>query len=178
MVEVRRVGPAQLVDLEQLFTSRATLRGCRCMIFRFGPDGTVPEPDGDARRRAMAELVLADVPVGLIGYADGEPVAWCSVAPRATFRGLDVIGEPSDPVWSITCFWIRPDLRRQGVMADLLDAAIDEARTAGADALEAYPVDPDSPSYRFGGFVPFYERHGFHEVGRLGTRRHVMRLDL
>jgi len=52
------------------------------------------------------------------------------------------------------------------------------AREHGATSLEAYPVDPDSPSYRFGGFVPFFLAAGFREVGRAGTRRHVMRLDL
>lgn len=36
----------------------------------------------------------------------------------------------------------------------------------------------EPPSYRFGGFVPFFTREGFREGGRLGTRRHVMRLDL
>jgi hypothetical protein len=63
-------------------------------------------------------------------------------------------------------------------MRALLQQAIAAARQAGAMALEAYPVDPDSPSYRFGGFVPFFAREGFQEVGRLGLRRHVMRLDL
>ena len=43
----------------------------------------------------------------------------------------------------------------------MLRAAIDYARKRGATALEAYPVDPDSPSYRFMGFVPAFERLGF-----------------
>lgn len=42
------------------------------------------------------------------------------------------------------------------------------------DDSEAYPVDPDSPSYRFMGFVPTYEREGFHYAKDAGTRRHVM----
>nr|PZN92019.1 MAG: acetyltransferase [bacterium] len=44
--------------------------------------------------------------------------------------------------------------------------------------MEFHPVDPDSPSYRFMGFVRFFEAAGFREVGRAGSRRHVMRLDL
>jgi hypothetical protein len=44
--------------------------------------------------------------------------------------------------------------------------------------VEAYPVAPDAPSYRFMGFVPVFEEAGFAEVGRAGTRRHVMRLSL
>jgi hypothetical protein len=44
--------------------------------------------------------------------------------------------------------------------------------------VEAYPVDADSPSYRFMGFVAPFEKAGFREVGRAGTRRHVMRRSL
>jgi hypothetical protein len=44
--------------------------------------------------------------------------------------------------------------------------------------VEAYPVDADSPSYRFMGFVPVFAEAGFAEVGREGKRRHVMRLRL
>jgi hypothetical protein len=44
--------------------------------------------------------------------------------------------------------------------------------------LEAYPVDPDSPSYRHMGFVPAFAAHGFEEIGMAGSRRHVMRLTL
>jgi hypothetical protein len=43
---------------------------------------------------------------------------------------------------------------------------------------EAYPVAPDSPSYRFMGFVPMFEKARFVEIGTAGTRRHVMRLSL
>jgi GNAT superfamily N-acetyltransferase len=99
----------------------------------------------------------------------------CSVAPRATFRGLAVVGKPADPVWSITCFFVRCEFRGSGVSRQLLRAAIVEARDAGATAPEAYPVEPDSPSYRFGGFISFYEREDFRKVGILGSRRHVMR---
>ena len=60
----------------------------------------------------------------------------------------------------------------------LIEAAVDHARGKGATVVEAYPVDPTSPSYRFMGFVGTFESMGFREVGRAGTRRHVMRLSL
>ena len=44
---------------------------------------------------------------------------------------------------------------------------------AGIPVIE-FPVDPDSPSYRFMGFVRFFEAAGFREVGRAGSRRHVI----
>jgi GNAT superfamily N-acetyltransferase len=148
------------------------------MLFRAGPDGAVPKPLGSDRKRAMQKLVRGGVAVGLLGYSGRQPVAWCSVAPRETFRGLAVAGAESDPVCSLSRFYVQREFRGSGVTRALLQAAIAEARRAGALALEAYPVDPDSPSYRFGGFISFFERAGLREVGRLGTRRHVMRLDL
>jgi hypothetical protein len=49
----------------------------------------------------------------------------------------------------------------------------------GAKIVEAYPVDVDSPSYRFMGFVPAFEKAGFEPTGqREGKRRHLMRLEL
>lgn len=40
------------------------------------------------------------------------------------------------------------------------------------------PRGPRFPSYRFMGFVSSFRKAGFEEVGRAGTRRHVMRLRL
>ncbi|WP_197279461.1 GNAT family N-acetyltransferase [Devosia sp. A16] len=117
--------------------------------------------------------------MGLIGYAAGEPVAWVSVAPRDTFRNL---GGPADmperQVFSLTCMYVRRQLRGQGLGRQLIAAAIAHATTRGADIIEAYPVAPSSPSYRFMEFVPAFEGFGFVEVGKADTRRHVMRLTL
>lgn len=46
----------------------------------------------------------------------------------------------------------------------------------GARIVEAYPVDRDSPSYRFMGFVDTFIAAGFEHRGRAGSRRHVMAL--
>lgn len=148
------------------------------MIFRADIDGKVPPASAPERKGAMRRLVLAGVPVGLLAYADGAPIGWCSVAPRATFRGLDVVGEDDDAIWSLTCFCVDSQHRRQRVAHQLLAGAIGEARANGAKILEAYAVEPDSPSYRFGGFISFFTKAGFREVGLLGARRHVMRKTL
>jgi GNAT superfamily N-acetyltransferase len=135
--------------------------------------------DRISRKAAMQRRVSCGTPVGILGYRDGEPVAWCSIAPRETYRDLG--GAPAkagEVVWSLVCFFLRRDLRHGGVAPALLAAAVDHARSRGATVVEAYPVDPDSPSYRFGGFVSMFEAAGFTEAGRAGSRRHVMRLSL
>ncbi len=127
----------------------------------------------------MEQRVRAGTPVGILGYLDGEPVAWCSIAPRETHRpslgGVDEPGDAPGTVWSLTCFFITRQLRGQGVTRQLIEAAISHARARGAHSIEAYPVDPDSPSYRFMGFVETFDAMGFQKVGREGSRRYVMR---
>ena len=123
----------------------------------------------------MAARVSAGTPVGLLGYLGSEPVAWCSVAPRSTYRKLVSDDSDDEGVWSVVCFFIPRKLRSLGLAKQLLAAAERHARRHGARVLEAYPVDEDSPSYRFMGFLPMFEQAGFRAVGREGTRRHVVR---
>ena len=119
------------------------------------------------------------VPVGLIGYAEKEPVAWVSIAPKDTFQRLGgPQNEENEKIWSLTCMYIRRTLRRHGYAHAMIEAAIQHAKKRGATVLEAYPVAPDSPSYRFMGFVGAFKAAGFTEIQMAGTRRHVMRLTL
>lgn len=162
-------------DFERLFERRGGPKACWCMVWRATPD-EAKHKDGTSRKAAIAGRVSAGVPIGLLGYLDGEPVAWCSVAPRSTYRRL-VDDDSSDKnIWSIACFFVVRRLRGQGITQRIIKAAVEHARAHGARIVEAYPVDPNSPSYRFMGFVPVFEKAGFREVGRAGSRRHVMQL--
>src|SRR5688572_707389 len=74
-------------DLVTLFGERGASSGCWCMWWRvtaqrFNRDA------GDGLRRALHELVDEGRGPGLLGYADGRPVGWCSVAPREEFGRL------------------------------------------------------------------------------------------
>jgi GNAT superfamily N-acetyltransferase len=136
---------------------------------------------GAGKKAAMRRTIEAGTPVGILAHLDGEPVAWCSIAPRSTYTSLDSKGTPSqdgENVWSLVCFFVQRRLRGQGIAARLIEAAIEHARGKGATVIEAYPVDADSPSFGYGGRVSTYEKAGFHETGLMGKRRHVMRLAL
>ncbi len=174
---VRPVTPERWPDFERLFEARGGPKSCWCMVFRRDDDGRSPRKKAD-RKAAMASKIRRGTPVGLLAYDHGEPVAWCSVAPRETlavFRGLEWPPGDRSTVWSITCFYVKSGTRRAGVMSRLIEEAVAHALLGGATVVEAYPVAPDSPSYRFCGFVPVFAAHGFVEVGRAGLRRHVMR---
>ena len=165
-----------LKDFVTLFESSGGPKYCWCMVWR-ATAAEAKHTDGAHRKAAFTSRVERGVPVGILGYADGKPVAWCSVAPRPTYRELGgAAAEPDENIWAIVCFFVARGQRGQGLFAQLLAAAVSHARQKGATAIEAYPVDPDSPSYRFMGFVPNFAKAGFVEAGRAGTRRHVMRL--
>lgn len=151
------------------------------MVWRKGPDGKAAGPEKAARRAAMAGLVAQGTPVGILGYLLETPVAWCAIAPRATYgKGLASIqaGDSGLNLWSLVCFFVATPYRNTGLFSALLAAAEAEAHRQGADVIEAYPVAPDSPSYRFSGFVPNFEAAGYQPVGREGTRRVVVRKPL
>jgi GNAT superfamily N-acetyltransferase len=100
-----------------------------------------------------------------------------SVAPRETYRNLGgPPAEPGDSIWSIVCFYVPRKRRGEGLVHRLIAAAVGHAWSRGATIVEAYPVPPDAPSYRFMGFVPVFERAGFVDTGPAGVRRRVMRL--
>lgn len=135
--------------------------------------------DGANRKRQMMARLDAGTFIGLLAYEGEKPVAWVSVAPRDSYRNLGGPPEESGEVtWSIVCFFVPRKRRGQGMVYRLIAAAVNYSKDAGATVVEAYPVPPDAPSYRFMGFVPAFERSGFKSVGRAGIRRHVMRRTL
>ena len=165
-------------DLVTLFESRGGPKNCWCMVWRAN-SVEARRTGGASRKAAFTRRVRQGVPVGILGYVDAKPIAWCSIAPRSTYRNLGGAAEKTgETVWSLVCFFVTREYRGQGMATRLMRAAIDHARQRGATVIEAYPVHPDSPSYRFMGFVPAFERAGFVEVGRAGRRRHVMQLKL
>ena len=174
----REVNHETWADFAGLFESRGGPKSCWCMVWR----STAAEgrkSDGASRRVAMKSRVDASVPIGILGYCRGAAIAWCSIAPRPTYRALGGLeATPAETVWSLACFFIKREFRGQGLMDQLLRAAIEHAARHGATGIEAYPVEADSPSYRFMGFIETFDKAGFEEVGRVGVRRHVMRLPI
>lgn len=179
VVSIKPVTRARWADLETLFESTGAPKYCWCMAWRATRE-ELKRTDGGSRKGFLKARVDAGTPVGLLAYAGKEPIGWCSVAPKSTYRKLDdaPAREDESRIWSLVCFFVKKEWRGQGLTARFVAAAADLARKRKASALEAYPVDEDSPSYRFMGFVPLFAERGFAEIGRAGSRRHVMRLDL
>jgi len=166
-------------DMEAVFGERGVARGCFCMHWR-RPDGGF----GDKRdnRDRFADITAQGRPPGLLGYIDNEPKGWVQVGPRHDFPTIrrSRLLKPVDDIepWSINCFVVRTGQRRQGIGRGLLAAAIDYARSEGAQVIEAYPVDGERTSVvdYFTGTIGMFAEHGFVEIIRRNDTRPIVRL--
>jgi GNAT superfamily N-acetyltransferase len=139
---------------------------------------------GPGNRRALKRLVDTDRVPGVLAYADGQPVGWCSIAPREEFPRLEAsrtLARVDDhPVWSVVCFYVARPWRGRGVTVGLLRAAVAYARKMGATIVEGYPVEPRTPDmpgvFAWPGLVSAFRQAGFTEVARRSAVRPIMRM--
>ena len=154
---------------------------CWCMYWRIGAE--YRRRLAEENREAFREIVAKPPPQGLLALRDGVAVGWCQVTPRGAVPAIEGpwrLRRVDDvPVWSITCFYVRKGHRRQGIMSALVAAAVDLARSAGAHAVEAYPIDNAVwPSSTSRGYASPFTEAGFVEVARRSPERPIMRFPL
>ncbi|GAB3294342.1 GNAT family N-acetyltransferase [Epidermidibacterium keratini] len=144
---------------------------CWCTTHRLREKEIGELGDGD-REQAMRTLADREPPPGVVAYADGVPVGWCNIGPRADIPRLthSTLITPVDDVavWSIVCVIVRSGHRRQGVTVPLLEGAVEYAASRGAPAVEAYPVDPEGRmdlTMAFVGTRAMFEKVGFEVIG-------------
>jgi GNAT superfamily N-acetyltransferase len=138
---------------------------------------------GHKNKRMMKRIVDSGHVPGILAYADGNPVGWCSVANREAYPVLErswTLKRIDDkPVWSVVCFFAARPFRGKGLMTSLLKAAIGHARNHGAKVVEGYLVEPAgrrmSGSEGFTGVASTFKKAGFVEALRRSPGRPIMR---
>lgn len=175
-------------DLEAIFNARgcSVARNCWCMYYR--KTGSNPWPTKEIAKRnreGLKKLAGDGKQVGLIGYQGGVPVGWVSFAPREDFARLAnsrVMGPVDDkPAWSIICFVVPSQYRKQGIAKQMLDAAIAFCKKKKVKLVEAYPVDKPgrtADGNLWFGTKSMFDAAGFEEVARRKPERPVVRLHL
>lgn len=185
-LEVHPLTPDRFDDLVTLFNGRggAQVRWCWCMYYRRSGAGERPAGTSIAvhNRESLKALVDGGTVPGLIGYRDGQPVAWVSLGPREDYAKLarSPVMKPVDdqPVWSVVCFFTTLEARGEGVSEAMLAHAVAYARKNGARLIEAYPVDKAErgrDDAMWFGAKAMYDRAGFEEVARRKPMRPVVR---
>jgi GNAT superfamily N-acetyltransferase len=183
-VEVHPATPDRWADLEMVFGPSGGAYGCWCMFFRMRRKDFQSRKAAE-NKRDMKSLVESGAEPGLIAYVDGVPAAWVSLDRRENLPLLvhSTKIKPVDdkPVWSIVCFVVHKDFRRRGLMARLIEAAVDYIRVHGGTTAEAYPIEPDRPlkgDAGYTGIASAFLAAGFREVGRTTSGRPIVRRDV
>jgi len=167
----------------QLFGSKGACGNCWCMYYRLKKSDYQEGKADDGNKAAMKELVWKERPTGILGFYEGQAIAWCAFAPREDFIKLEssrVHKRIDDKiVWSIPCFFIDKNFRRHGVSSELLKGVIRYAREVGIKIIEAYPTTPTqeklADSFAWIGLYKSFERAGFEIVDRTSKNRPMVR---
>ena len=172
-------------DLERLFGANGACGGCWCQVWRL-PRKQFDAGKGAANKQALRQVVTTGPPPGLLGYLDGQPVAWCAVAPRGDYPALarSRILKPVDetPVWSVSCLFIDRRHRRKGLSVQMLRAAVAHVRRQGGKVVEGYPIEPIKDTvpaaFAWVGLLSAFRQAGFAEVARRSDTRPIVRCTL
>jgi len=182
--------PERWHDLENLFGKNGANAGCWCMFWRL-ERSMFKKTKGDGNRQILKQVVESDKQPGIVAYNGDKAVGWCGVAPREDLVALEnsrILKRVDDkPVWSITCFFVNKETRGEGIMESLIKAAVAHAKDHGAQIVEAYPIDMQSPKLigqTFGSYSGYmgvasaFRKIGFLEVGRASETQLIMRMVL
>jgi hypothetical protein len=173
-------------DFEAVLGKNGGARGCWCMHWRLSIAEWM-EGKGEGNRKAMNRLAQRKQPPGVVVYENEEPVAWCSLGPRAEFPRLErsplLTDIDDEPVCAIVCTFVEKKHRGSGLLPDILEAVCEYAASAGYTTAEGYPVEPRDGK-RAGadtamtGIASAFLKAGFSEVARPRKDRPIMRREL
>jgi GNAT superfamily N-acetyltransferase len=169
-------------DFVQLFEEHGIQNGCWCMYWRTTRHAC-QRGFGEGNKQAFKAIVDTGKVPGILAYHQGRVVAWCSIAPREDYptlaRSPTLKRVDDQPVWSIACFFVSKNFRRAGMTEILIRAAIDFAKSRGAEIIEAYPLRTEItkmlPYERYMGIQSTFARAGFVEELSRSQRRPIMR---
>jgi GNAT superfamily N-acetyltransferase len=167
----------------QLFGDKGACGNCWCMYYRLSKADFNEGKAEDGNKNAMKEIVWGGHPAGIMALFDGQPIAWAAFAPREDFIKLakSRVHKPIDNnrIWSIPCFFIDKNFRRNGLSVELVKGVISYASQNGIKIIEAYPTIPTTEklpdSFLWIGLLKTFERAGFKIVDRTSKNRPMVR---
>lgn len=179
---IRPVRRSDWRHIATLFGARGACGGCWCMTWRLPRGGKLYEANKGAPNRRRFRALLGSGKVhGLLAFAGGTPVGWCSVGPKSEYPRLENsrvlkvprIGED----WAVLCFFIRRDWRNAGLATRLLREAVAYATRSGATLLDGFPVRPPAdnlmaPAFAWTGLPSMFESCGFRSMRDASERPH------
>lgn len=168
-------------DFEKLFAANGGVwGGCWCMYFH--KPGSFDPKAYSANRASKRSLVDAGRAHGTLVYCGDDPVGWCQFGPKEELTRIDHKKgyTPALPdSWRVTCIFIAPGHRRQGLAEYAVAESLKAMKKLGAPRAEAYPVEGKlTASLLWSGTPALFEGSGFRRASRLGKNSWVYTKDL
>lgn len=175
------LAPERFADFERLFGPRGACGGCWCMFWKLRGKA-FEQNTGEPVRQMQKSIVDSGTVPGLLAYVDDQPIGWIAVEPRRAYPRLahSRVLQPVDEqeVWSVTCFFVAKNYRKQGITVSLLKAAVEYVRSEGGRIVEGYPVETHgqtSDVFVYTGTASSFQNAGFKEVARRSPTRPIYR---
>ena len=167
----------------ELFGSRGACSNCWCMSFRLPTADFKAGKQNDGNKNTMKELVWAGKPTGILGIIGGRAIGWCAFAPRENYLKIEHSRVhkriDAEAVWSLPCFFIDKNYRRQGLSVAMLKGVIDYAKSKHIGIIEAYPTIPTveklPDAFVWIGLYKSFQRAGFQIVDHRSKSRPMVR---
>ncbi|MBI5242948.1 MAG: GNAT family N-acetyltransferase [Elusimicrobia bacterium] len=168
LLDRRRLG-----DFERLLGGRE-FGGCYCALWRLPAEGWEErckerprENFEDTRRRVIEGRHVGFL---VIREADGVVVGWTGSGPKTAFplmkdRPGSRLGPFEDSIWAVGCIAVAFSCRSQGYAREIVRLLVEEARKAGARAIEACPLESAEEAGAWRGSKAMYEALGFAAAG-------------
>jgi len=144
--------------------------GCYCRFYHM--DNEIEEwskRTGEENRLDAIKEIDNGHMTGFLAYTDGKCIGWLNANDWASYKRLqpyvkDTIGDQKTGV--VICYVVHPEYRGMGVAKALLNAAVEDFRKNGYDAVMALPLNANEFSQRlYRGTESMYEKAGFNKVG-------------
>ncbi|MBK8946633.1 MAG: GNAT family N-acetyltransferase [Ignavibacteriae bacterium] len=152
---------------------------CYCNDYHFL--GNVETCTRELSRTLIINRINDDELQGYLAFENDKPIGWCNANNRSNYQRLlrdyDLIDNPDDKVYSVVCFLIHPDYRRQGITQKILEKIITEHSNTDYDYIEAYPKKGETSNSNFNGPLELFKRNDF-KIHKEHDAYYVMRKKL
>jgi GNAT superfamily N-acetyltransferase len=179
----RDLSPSLWPQVEALFGKNGACGGCWCQAWRIERGERWGDVKGAAAKERLRRGIESGTTFGALAFDGETPIGWCTYGPRDSFprlnRARSLRCDDSSDVWSVPCFFVLRDYRRQGVAKALLLHALGAMAHRGVDVVEGYPSAPNKDgsyiaAFSWTGTISLFEKAGFVLAGNAeGSKRRM-----
>ena len=151
------------------FSHEKNWSGCYCRFYHMDNDieDWAARTGEQNRADAIKEIDNGNM-TGFLAFSGDKCIGWLNANDWKSYRRLleyvpEYIGDKKTGI--VICYVIHPEFRSMGVAKALLNAALDDFKSNGYEAVMALPVGADAFSQKmYRGTVSMYEKAGFEKI--------------